>query len=66
MKRTVRQEILHKTFLLVLSLASLMLVFTPTGYSQTTLRRALITQSIDESRLVTLAGNTRPEAKSRE
>ncbi|MGA3238396.1 MAG: protease pro-enzyme activation domain-containing protein [Bryobacteraceae bacterium] len=46
----------------VLALAGLMLVFTAREKAQTAGSRALINQTIDESRLVTLAGNTRPEA----
>jgi uncharacterized protein (TIGR03437 family) len=54
----------RKFFSQVLALAALMLVFTASDQAQTAGPRALITQAIDESRLVTLPGNTRPEANS--
>ncbi len=60
-----RETIFRKSLWLVLTLAGPMLVFSSRGYSQTALPRALITQSIDENRLVTIPGNTRPEANSR-
>ncbi len=55
---------LRKSLLQVPALVGLMLVFTASGQAQTMGPRAAITQAIDEGRLVTLAGNTRPEAKS--
>ncbi len=60
-----RETIFRKSLWLVLTLAGPLLVFSSRGYSQTALPRALITQSIDENRLVTIPGNTRPEANSR-
>ncbi len=53
---------LRKSLLQVLALAGLMLVFTARDKAQTAGPRAVITQAIDESRLVTLVGNTRREA----
>jgi len=55
---------LNKSFFKVLALAGLMFVFTATGKAQTAAPTAVITQAIDENRLVTLVGNTRPEANS--
>jgi len=55
---------LPKSLLQVLALAGLMLVFAVRDNAQTAGPRAVITQAIDENRLVTLAGNTRPEAYS--
>lgn len=56
---------LPRFLLKVLALVSPMLVFTLGNNAQTAQPRALITQAIDENRLVTLAGNTRPEANSK-
>jgi len=42
-----------------------MLLFAAAGRAQTAGPRAVITQAIDESRLVRLAGNTRPEANAK-
>jgi hypothetical protein len=42
-----------------------LLLFPARGKAQTAAPRALITQAIDETRLVTLAGNTRLEANPR-
>ncbi len=53
---------LRRSFLQALALASLMLAFLASGQAQTEGPRSLIAQAIDEHRLVTLAGNTRPEA----
>jgi hypothetical protein len=64
MKRTARGKLLRGCLSLTLALAGLTSVFSSRGSSQTTPRRALITQAIDENRLVTLAGNTQPEARS--
>jgi hypothetical protein len=58
------KKMLRKSILLVLAQAGLMLVFTARDEAQTAGPRALITQAIDENKLVTLAGNTRPEANS--
>ncbi len=63
-KRIGREKILRKSFSLVLTLASLVLVFTPKGNAQTPGPQSLITQAINENQLVRLAGNTRPEATS--
>ena len=64
MKRTAGGRLLRNSLSLVLALAGVTSVFTSRGTSQTTPRRALITQAIDENRLVTLAGNTHPDARS--
>ncbi|SPF33820.1 NHL repeat containing protein (modular protein) [Candidatus Sulfopaludibacter sp. SbA4] len=53
---------IRKLSLQALAFVGLMCVFTATGKAQTAGPRALIAQSIDENRLVTLAGNTRHEA----
>ncbi len=45
-----------------LALAGLLLMFATKDQAQTAGPRALITQAIDEARVVTLSGNTRPEA----
>lgn len=52
----------RRSFLHVLTLVALMLVFTARDKAQTAGRRVLIIQAIDENKLVTLAGNTRLEA----
>ena len=52
----------RRSFLQVLTLVALMLVYTARDKAQTAARHALITQAIDENSLVTLAGNTRLEA----
>jgi subtilase family serine protease len=54
----------RKSYLQAAAPAGLMLVIAAPGKAQTAGPRALITQAIDESRLVRLAGNTRPEANS--
>ncbi len=59
-----KEKILGKSFSLVVALAGLMSVFASTGHSQTPLRHPLITHAINESKLVTLVGNTRREAKN--
>ena len=51
----------RRSFLQVLTLVALMLVYTARDKAQTAARHALITQAIDENSLVTLAGNTRLE-----
>jgi sugar lactone lactonase YvrE len=51
-----------ESLLKALALAGLMLLFTATDKAQTGGPRAVITQALDEGRLVTLVGNTRPEA----
>ncbi|HEY6343299.1 MAG TPA: protease pro-enzyme activation domain-containing protein [Bryobacteraceae bacterium] len=48
-----------------LALAGILLAFADNDRAQTAGPRAVITQAIDENRLVRLAGNTRPEANSR-
>ncbi|MGA3025911.1 MAG: S53 family peptidase [Bryobacteraceae bacterium] len=48
----------------LLALVGLILAFTARDNAQTAGPRAVITQAIDENRLVTLMGNTRPEANS--
>jgi len=48
-----------------LVLGSLLVAIAATGQAQTAEPRALIDQSIEESRLVRLAGNTRPEANAK-
>jgi uncharacterized repeat protein (TIGR01451 family) len=48
-----------------LALAGILLAFAENDRAQTAGPRAVITQAIDENRLVTLPGNTRPEANSR-
>src|SRR5580700_5079405 len=52
----------RRSFLQVLTLVALMLVYTARDKAQTAARHALITQAIDENSLVTLTGNTRLEA----
>jgi len=54
--------VLNKFSLQVLVPVGLILTFTAADKAQTGGPRALITQAIDENRLITLAGNTRPEA----
>jgi uncharacterized protein (TIGR03437 family) len=54
---------LHRSLLWALALTSLMLTFVASGQTQAAGPRALITRAIDEHSLVTLSGNTRPEAK---
>jgi len=49
------------TFRTVLGIISMLVVFTPGDKAQPA-RRRLIIEPIDETKLVTLAGNTRPEA----
>ncbi len=56
---------LRKSFFQVPTLTALMLAFMARGIAQTAGPRAVITQAIDENRLVTLVGNTRPEANSK-
>jgi hypothetical protein len=56
---------LRKSFFQVLALAGPMLAFTTRGICQTAGPRSVITQALDENRLVTLPGNTRPEANSK-
>ncbi len=46
----------------VLALAGVLLIFAANDRAQTAGPRALITQAIDETRMVTLKGDTRPEA----
>jgi uncharacterized repeat protein (TIGR01451 family) len=55
----------HRSSLRALALAGVLLVFAARDNAQTGARRTLITQAIDENRLATLAGNTRPEANSK-
>jgi Pro-kumamolisin, activation domain/Divergent InlB B-repeat domain/S-layer homology domain len=64
MNSRVRQKICRETLFRVLALSALTVVLTPAGYSQTASRSPLITQAIDAKRWVTLAGNTRSEAKT--
>jgi Pro-kumamolisin, activation domain len=54
--------VLSKSFLQVLAAAGVMSFFTAIDKAQTAGPRAVITQAIDESKLITLAGNTRHEA----
>jgi len=49
----------------MLALVGLMLVFTARDKAQTARPQAVVTQAIDERKLVTLVGNTRAEANSR-
>jgi len=49
----------------MLALASLLAAFAASGQAQTAGPRPVITQAIDEARLVALAGNTRPEANGK-
>ena len=55
-------EIPRKRFLQGLALGATLLAIAATGEAQSAEPRALISQTIDESQLVRLAGNTRPEA----
>lgn len=48
-----------------LAVGTLLAAIATTGSAQTAQPRALISESIDESRLVRLAGNTRPEANQK-
>ncbi len=52
----------RKSFMSALAIAGLISVFTVSCWAQMAGPTALITQAIDESKLVTLAGNTRSEA----
>jgi hypothetical protein len=56
---------LRKSGFQVLAVTGLLFAFTPRGQAQTAGPDALITHAIDESSLVTLAGNTRSEANPR-
>ncbi len=56
---------LRTTLLRALAPVGLLLAFTGAGRAQTTGPRPLITQAIDDNGLVTLVGNTRPEANRR-
>ena len=58
-----RREMLLACCLLV-ALASLLLSAAPCAHAEN-VRPLLITQNVDESTLVTLGGNTRPEAKAK-
>jgi uncharacterized repeat protein (TIGR01451 family) len=53
---------LRKSFMQMLALAGLMLLLPARDRAQTEGPRPVVTQAIDGNRLVTLAGNTRPEA----
>src|SRR5271157_132811 len=55
----------RRSFLQMLALASLLAAFAASGQAQTAGPRPVITQAIDEARLVALAGNTRPEANGK-
>ena len=57
-----RRNQVSLAFCLLAVLASLFLLAVPTVQAQN-VRPVLITQNVDESKLVALAGNTRPEAK---
>ena len=58
-----RRELYFACFVLAV-LASLFLFAAPCAHSEN-VRPVLITQSVDESKLVTLGGNTRPEARTK-
>jgi hypothetical protein len=58
---SMRRELYFACFVLAV-LASLFLFAAPCAHSEN-VRPVLITQSVDESKLVTLGGNTRPEAR---
>ncbi len=59
------ERMLHSSSLRALALAGSLLVFGVRDNAQTGAPHTLITQPIDENRLATLAGNTRPEANSK-
>jgi len=60
---SMRRELYFACFVLAV-LASLFLFAAPCAHSEN-VRPVLITQSVDESKLVTLGGNTRPEARTK-